>query len=122
MGSVTQVNAYTFDTKLYELTTSSASSFTPDTGDRFIIKGIRFTNYSAGAITASVKFYSGSDTTDYWVLKDYSVAAGGSYEVLSNTPLIICECRGDLLKMQASANNSMHAVITFMELGRQTGF
>jgi len=122
MGSVTQVNAYSFDTKLYDITTSLASMFTPVSGDRYIIKGLRLTNYSGGAVTVSVKLYSGADTTDYWVLKDHSVSAGASYEVLSDTPLVICECRGDLLKLQASANTSVHAVATFMELGRQTGF
>lgn len=119
--AVTQFNAHNFSSKVYAVTDTSAAMFTPDTNEIYIVKGLRFTNYDSSSRTVNVKFYSGADTTDYWVLKDHTLAAGTSYDVIVNTPLTISGVAGDRLKVHASASSAVHAVATMMELGRQTG-
>lgn len=119
--AVTQFNAHNFSSKAYVATNTAAAMFTPDTNEIYIVKGLRLTNYSVGSVTANVKFYSGADTTDYWVLKDHTLAAGASYDVIVNTPLTISGVDGDRLKVHASTGSAVHAVATMMELGRQTG-
>ena len=122
MAKVTQFNAYNFYTAPYAVTDTLASAFTPDAGDIYLIKGIRLTNYSVSTVTVDIKFYSGADTTDYWVLKGLSLTAGASSDVLTSVPIIVSGVDGDRLKMNASANTSVHAAITAMEMGKTTGF
>jgi hypothetical protein len=122
MARLTQFNAYNFHTTPYDLTTALTASFTPDADDIYLIKGVRLTNYSTGTVTVDIKFYSGADTTDYWVLKALSMTAGASSDVFTDNPMIISGISGDRLKMNASSNTAVHATITAMELGKHTGF
>ena len=119
--ATTQFNAHSFESVGVDVTNAAADAFTPDSNEIYIVKGLRFTNYSAGSITIHAQFYSGSDTTSYWMLKDHTLTAGSSYDVLSNAPVTISGVAGDRLKVYASSNSVAHAVITMMGLGRQTG-
>lgn len=119
----TTYSSYNFDTRFFHVGTSlTDEQYTPPYENRYIVKGIRFTNHTNNNITLSLKIDSGYDSEQYYISSDIVIAGKSSYEALEGTPLIVCGCRGDKLRIAASAANSVDVMITYMVLARETGF
>ena len=121
MGKIASFNSHAFETVGYAVTASSAKAFTLETDALYLIKSIRLTNYSAAGTTVNIKFYDGGTTTEFWVSKGVPVNVGCSVTPISNTPLVLSGFDGDELRLEAADASAVEAVITYMELGRESG-
>lgn len=119
---LTTYSSYNFDTKFFSVGTSlSDDTYTPPYNSRYIVKGIRFTNYTNNNVTLSLKAYNGDTAEEHYISADEVIAGKSTYEALNGTPYICDGQRGDKLRMAASAADSVDVMITYMVLGRESG-
>lgn len=114
-------NAYNYRTFAMAATTTKSEIFTPDSDKVYLVKSLVVSNYSAGTETATVYFYSGSDTTEYIIANDVSLSSGESLAVLPTGGVVIRGDLGDELRITASTDATLHAAAVTMIMGRDSG-
>ena len=82
-----------------------------------IVIGITVSNTSATGITASVFLDNNSGSNDVHIVKDATIPAGSSLEVMSGNKLVLQNTgsAADVLRVSASAATSADAVVSVLE-------
>ena len=82
-----------------------------------IVIGITISNTSSSGITASVFLDNNSGSNDVHIVKDATIPAGSSLEVMSGNKLVLQNTgsAGDILKISASASSSCDAIVSVLE-------
>ena len=105
--------------------TSSGASATavytvPSTGSvamESIVIGITLSNKSSAGVTASVFLDNYDGTNDVYIVKDATIPAGSSLEVMSGNKLVLQGdgTTNDALRVSASASNALDATVSVLE-------
>ena len=82
-----------------------------------IVIGITVSNTSSTGITASVFLDNNSGSNDVHIVKDATIPAGSSLEVMSGNKLVLQNTgsAADVLRVSASAATSAEAVVSVLE-------
>ena len=82
-----------------------------------IVIGITLSNKTAAGVTASVFLDNYDGTNDVYIVKDATIPAGSSLEVMSGNKIVLMNdgSTGDLLKVSASSATSVDATVTVLE-------
>ena len=82
-----------------------------------IVIGITIANTSTAGITASVFLDNNAGSNDVHIVKNASIPAGSSLEVMSGNKLVLQNTgsAADVLRVSASASNSADALVSVLE-------
>ena len=82
-----------------------------------IIIGITLANKSSSGVTASVFLDNEDGSNDVYIVKDATVPAGSSLEVMSGNKIVVQNdgSNADVLRVSCSAGSSLDALITVLE-------
>ena len=82
-----------------------------------IVIGITLSNKTAAGVTASVFLDNYDGTNDVYIVKDATIPAGASLEVMSGNKIVLMNngTTGDILKVSASSATSVDATVTVLE-------
>ena len=82
-----------------------------------IVIGITLSNKTAAGVTASVFLDNYDGTNDVYIVKDATIPAGASLEVMSGNKIVLMNdgSTGDILKVSASSATSVDATVTVLE-------
>ena len=82
-----------------------------------IVIGITIANTSSAGITASVFLDNNAGSNDVHIVKNASIPAGASLEVMSGNKLVLQNTgsAADVLRVSASASNSADALVSVLE-------
>ena len=82
-----------------------------------IVIGITIANTSSAGITASVFLDNNAGSNDVYIVKNASIPAGASLEVMSGNKLVLQNTgsAADVLRVSASASNSADALVSVLE-------
>ena len=82
-----------------------------------IVIGITLSNKTAVGVTASVFLDNYDGTNDVYIVKDATIPAGASLEVMSGNKIVLMNdgSTGDILKVSASSATSVDATVTVLE-------
>jgi len=82
-----------------------------------IVIGITLANKSSSGITASVFLDNYDGSNDGYIVKDATIPAGASLEVMSGNKIVVMNngTTGDVLRVEASSTSSLDATITVLE-------
>ena len=82
-----------------------------------IVIGITLANKSATGITASVFLDNYDGSNDVYIVKDATIPAGASLEVMSGNKIVVQNdgTTGDVLRVSSSTGTSLDATITVLE-------
>ena len=94
-------------------TVPSTSSVAMET----IVIGITLANTSTAGITGSVFIDNHDGSNDVYVVKNASIPAGSSLEVMAGNKLVLqgTGSANDILKVTASASSSLDATVSILE-------
>lgn len=110
--NVSQINA---NTNLANVTTVVANVVTnaASSGRTYKINNIQLSNYSASSILANVIFNrSSASPASYYIAGSISIPATSTLVVVAKDTSFYME-EGDVLQMSASANSSVHGVVSY---------
>ena len=82
-----------------------------------IVIGITMANKTSSGITASIFIDNEDGSNDVFIVKDASIPAGASLEVMSGNKLVLMNdgSNGDNLEALASAANSLDVTVSVLE-------
>ena len=82
-----------------------------------IVIGITIANTSTAGITANVFLDNNAGSNDVHIVKNASIPAGSSLEVMSGNKLVLQNTgsAADVLRVSASASNSADALVSVLE-------
>ena len=82
-----------------------------------IVIGITISNTSSSGITASVFLDNNAGSNDVHIVKDATIPAGSSLEVMAGNKLVLQNTgsAADVLRVSASASNSADALVSVLE-------
>ena len=82
-----------------------------------IVIGITMCNKSSAGITASVFLDNEDGSNDVFIVKDASIPAGSSLEIMSGNKLVVQNdgSNADVLRVESSRASSLDATITVLE-------
>ena len=82
-----------------------------------IVIGITISNTSSTGITASVFLDNNAGSNDVHIVKDATIPAGSSLEVMAGNKLVLQNTgsAADVLRVSASASNSCDALVSVLE-------
>jgi hypothetical protein len=82
-----------------------------------IVIGITIANTSSAGITANVFLDNSAGSNDVHIVKNASIPAGSSLEVMSGNKLVLQNTgsAADVLRVSASASNSADALVSVLE-------
>ena len=82
-----------------------------------IVIGITIANTSTAGITASVFLDNNAGSNDVHIVKNASIPAGSSLEVMSGNKLVLQNTgsAADVLRVSASASNSADALVSVLK-------
>ena len=82
-----------------------------------IVIGITISNTSSSGITASVFLDNNAGSNDVHIVKDATIPAGSSLEVMSGNKIVLQNTgsAADVLRVSASASSSCDAVVSVLE-------
>ena len=82
-----------------------------------IVIGITLSNTSTAGITASVFLDNNSGSNDVHIVKDATIPAGSSLEVMSGNKLVLQNSgsAGDVLRVSAGTASACDAVVSVLE-------
>ena len=82
-----------------------------------IIIGITLANKSAAGITGSVFLDNYDGTNDVYIVKDATIPAGASLEVMSGNKIVVQNngSAGDVIRVEASTGSALDATVTVLE-------
>ena len=89
----------------------------PGSSKESIVIGITMCNKSSAGITASIFIDNEDGSNDVFIVKDASIPAGSSLEVMSGNKLVLMNdgTNGDNLEALASATNSLDVTVSVLE-------
>lgn len=94
--------------------TSAVSVYTTPSSTTTTIIGLSLANVSGSSITATVEVTDTSASTTAKVVKNAPIPIGSSLVAVGGDQKIVLET-GDILKVTASAANSVDAIVSYME-------
>ena len=99
---------------------ASAVYTVPSTGAvamESIVIGITLANKTTSGVTASVFLDNYDGSNDVYIVKDATIPAGSSLEVMSGNKIVLQNngTTGDILKVSASSSSSVDATVTVLE-------
>lgn len=94
--------------------TSAVSVYTTPSSTTTTIIGLSLANVSGSSITATVEVTDTSASTTAKVVKNAPIPVGSSLVAVGGDQKIVLET-GDILKVTASAANSVDAIVSYME-------
>lgn len=111
--TVADVNTSTGASASAVYTVPSSSS----TAVESIVIGITLANKSSSGVTASVFLDNYDGTNDVYIVKDASIPAGSSLEVMSGNKLVLQGdgTTNDAIRVSASASSSVDATVSVLE-------
>ena len=111
--TVADVNTSTGASASAVYTVPSSSS----TAVESIVIGITLANKSSSGVTASVFLDNYDGTNDVYIVKDASIPAGSSLEVMSGNKLVLQGdgTTNDTIRVSASASSSVDATVSVLE-------
>ena len=82
-----------------------------------IVIGITMANKTTSGVTASIWIDNEDASNDVWIVKDASIPAGASLEVMSGNKLVLMNdgTNGDNLEALASAASSVDVTVSVLE-------
>ncbi len=82
-----------------------------------IVIGITISNTSSSGITASVFLDNNAGSNDVHIVKDATIPAGSSLEVMSGNKIVLQNTgsAADVLRVSASASSSCDALVSVLE-------
>lgn len=82
-----------------------------------IVIGITLANKTSAGVTASVFLDNYDGSNDVYIVKDATIPAGSSLEVMSGNKIVLQNngTTGDILKVSASSATSVDATVTVLE-------
>lgn len=82
-----------------------------------IVIGITLANKSSSGITASVFLDNYDGSNDVYIVKDATVPAGSSLEIMSGNKIVVQNngTTGDVIRVSSSAGTSLDATVTVLE-------
>ena len=82
-----------------------------------IVIGITLANKTSTGVTASVFLDNEDGSNDVFIVKDATVPAGSSLEVMSGNKIVLQNTgsAADVLRVSASASNSCDALVSVLE-------
>jgi len=82
-----------------------------------IVIGIALANKTTSGITASVFLDNYDGSNDVYIVKDATIPAGSSLEVMSGNKIVVQNngTTGDVLRVSSSSSSSLDATITVLE-------
>ena len=82
-----------------------------------IVIGITLANKSTSGITASVFLDNYDGSNDVYIVKDATIPAGASLEVMSGNKIVAMNngTTGDVIRAEASAGSSIDVVLSVLE-------
>ena len=82
-----------------------------------IIIGITLANKTATGITASVFLDNYDGSNDVYIVKDATIPAGASLEVMSGNKIVVMNdgTTGDVVRVSASTGTALDATVTVLE-------
>lgn len=82
-----------------------------------IVIGITLANKTSAGVTASVFLDNYDGSNDVYIVKDATIPAGSSLEVMSGNKIVLQNngTTGDILKVSASSSSSVDATVTVLE-------
>ena len=82
-----------------------------------IVIGITIANTSSSGITASVFLDNNAGSNDVHIVKDATIPAGSSLEVMSGNKIVLQNTgsAADVLRVSASASSSCDALVSVLE-------
>tara|TARA_R100000005_G_C4964575_1_gene179882 strand:+ start:308 stop:676 length:369 start_codon:yes stop_codon:yes gene_type:complete len=82
-----------------------------------IVIGITLANKTSTGVTASVFLDNEDGSNDVYIVKDATVPAGSSLEVMSGNKIVVQNdgSNADVLRVSCSAGSSLDALITVLE-------
>ena len=101
-----------------DVATSNTTLYTvPGSSKESIVIGITMANKSNSGITGSIFIDNEDGTNDVFIVKDASIPAGSSLEVMSGNKLVLMNdgTNGDNLEALASATNSLDVTVSVLE-------
>ncbi len=101
-----------------DVATSNTTLYTvPGSSKESIVIGITMANKSNSGITGSIFIDNEDGTNDVFIVKDASIPAGSSLEVMSGNKLVLMNdgSNGDNLEALASAANSLDVTVSVLE-------
>ncbi len=110
--NVSQINA---NTNLANVTTVVANVVTnaASSGRTYKINNIQLANYGSNAVTANVIFNrSSASPASYYIAGSISIPATSTLVVVAKDTSFYME-EGDVLQINASANSSVHGVVSY---------
>jgi len=111
--TVADVNTSTGASASAVYTVPSSSS----TAVESIVIGITLANKSSSGVTASVFLDNYDGSNDVYIVKDASIPAGSSLEVMSGNKLVLQGdgTTNDVIRVSASASSSVDATVSVLE-------
>ena len=105
-------NVGTSNTTLYTVPAGSGSAALET-----IVIGITMANKSTSGITASIFIDNEDGSNDVFIVKDATVPAGSSLEVMSGNKIVVQNdgSNADVVRVSCSAGSSLDALITVLE-------
>ena len=81
-----------------------------------IVIGITLANTGTAGVTASI-FLDGYDGTDTYIVKDASIPAGSSLEVMSGNKIVLQNngSAGDVIRVSCGTSSSLDATLSVLE-------
>ena len=82
-----------------------------------IVIGITMANKTTSGVTASIFIDNEDGSNDVYIVKDASIPAGASLEVMSGNKLVLMNdgSNADVLKALCSASNALDATVSILE-------
>ena len=94
--------------------TSTVSIYTAPSSTTTTLIGLTLANVSGASITATVAVTDTSASTTANIIKNAPIPVGSSLVAVGGDQKVVLET-GDILKITASASNSVDAVVSYME-------
>jgi len=95
--------------------TSLTDVYVANSGVSGITIGMTISNITTSAISANVKVYSASTSNSAFIVKNSTIAYGGSLVPLGGDQKLVLEA-GDKLQVQTSAAGSADVIVSVLEI------
>lgn len=95
-------------------TTETTLYSVPSSGSA-IVRSLRITNAGAARTSLTISVYPDGGATEYYVLKDFALMVGGTFECFNGVPLILQG--SDTLKIESS-QAGVHFYLSYLEVDR----
>ena len=92
----------------------SVYSVANTSGNKTIVIGCSLANRLANSVTASVLIYETDNSTNYYLVKDAPIPAGGALEVMGGNKLVLNQ--DEEIRIIASEASAVDCLLSLMEI------